>query len=70
MWGVPKILRDYEIYNFFHDFKSQGIDNFIIFGAIYFLAYQLYSQMFVMTLQFLIRNSLRCYYFYKNKMRR
>jgi|CXWL01.1.fsa_nt_gi hypothetical protein len=69
--SFPIILREYELYNFFHDFRSHGLDNFVIFAGMYFVFYQIfYGQMFLMTLPFLTRNILKRYYYYKDKIGR
>lgn len=33
-------FREYELYNWFHNFRSHGKDNFIIFAIAYFIVYQ------------------------------
>lgn len=62
LWNARDYLRGYETYNFIHDFRGHGIDNFIIFAAVYLLFYQtFYVQMTAFGLINFLRSILRHY---------
>jgi len=54
--SAPWYFREYELYNYAHDFRSQTTENFVVFASAYFVFYQTgCCQMLILSTANLIR---------------